>query len=264
MLLAEGLGPGEHTCELHLRAATLVARWRSSGPRLRIAAIEITDGATLAPAPQRRLRILGYGDSITEGVGVDAHFTTWEDLRPNNALGTWLPIIADALEAEYGQLGTGGQGIGRAVEIPALADAWHLYDDSGQSRLVEGRLQPEPDLILSNMGTNDIEDPSEACLRWCVAVRAAALAGADRAGGSDQRLLAAVPHRRLGARRRAAGDANCHLIDCPEAVFAAPVHGGASPACARRGASAAQRPGRSSRHRHPRRRLTAAGLLLPG
>lgn len=59
----------------------------------------------------RTKRAIGYGDSITEGVGVDGLFTSWSLIGVNNARATWFPLVCAVLDCEYGQLGSGGWGM---------------------------------------------------------------------------------------------------------------------------------------------------------
>ena len=226
VLLAEGLAPhDEHELHLVFRAGTLHERWHSCRPRLRITGF-LTDAQGQLLAVARRARhIIGWGDSITEGVGVDALFTGWNDLLPNHARGTWLPVVAQVLDAEYGQLGTGGQSLSAAIPggLPPLGATWSVYDASQASRLAADRLSPQPDAIFCNMGTNDRVDPTADYARWLAAVRQAA----------PQAWLFVVvpingfwrgPITTLVMHLRQA-DARLVLIDCPQLQAGAPAHG---------------------------------------
>src|SRR4029079_16927571 len=86
---------------------------------LRIAGFALDGGGTLQAAPRRPLKAIGFGGSITDGVGVDGLFTSWQSLGVNNARATWFPIVCAALNCEYGQLGTGGQGMSRGIHVPS-------------------------------------------------------------------------------------------------------------------------------------------------
>ena len=57
------------------------------------------------PRPRATEGAIAFGDSITEGVGVDGLFTSWQKLDVNNARETWFPIVCAALDCEYGQPG---------------------------------------------------------------------------------------------------------------------------------------------------------------
>jgi hypothetical protein len=107
--LAGGLDAATtHRVEVVLRAADLTRdRWRSSIAHLRLAGLAIDAAGTTVPPPTRTRRAIGFGDSITEGVGVDGLFTSWQSLGVNNARATWFPIACAALDCEYGQLGSG-------------------------------------------------------------------------------------------------------------------------------------------------------------
>jgi lysophospholipase L1-like esterase len=164
-----------HQLEVYFRAANLCERrWESSVAHLRIAALVIDKKGELTAWPRRAKLAIGYGDSITEGVGVDALFTSWSKLAPNNARCSWLPLVCEALDSEYGQLGSGGQGMSvTTMQLPPLGATWDHYD-AGTSRLAHGRLVPEPDYVFCAMGTNDFgKDITVEYGAWLTAMRAA-------------------------------------------------------------------------------------------
>ena len=107
-------------------------------------------------SPRRLRKAIGFGDSITEGVGADGLFTSWQILGVNNARATWFPMICAALDCEYGQLGSGGLGMTRTLNLPPLPQVWHRYDAT-TSRLTGQLLLPEPDYVFCSLGTNDFE-----------------------------------------------------------------------------------------------------------
>jgi hypothetical protein len=162
--LGEKLDPAkEHRLEVYFRAAHLgVNRWRASTGRLRIAGLELDAGGGLLPVPVRPKRAIGFGDSIVEGVCVEKLGPYYSDLMMNNARATWFPLVCAALDCEYGQLGTGGQGMVRPIEIPPLPETWDHYDEK-TSRLTNGLLLPEPDYVFCGMGTND-HNPADLSL----------------------------------------------------------------------------------------------------
>jgi hypothetical protein len=179
--LGEKLDPAkEHRVDVYFRAAHLgVNRWRKSTGRLRIAGLELDAGSTLLPVAVRAKRAIGFGDSITEGVCNEKMGAYYSDLMMNNARATWFPMVCAGLDCEYGQLGTGGQGMVRPIEIPPLPETWDHYD-AATSRLTDGLLLPEPDYVFCAMGTND-HNPSDMSLipigetytRWLESVRKA-------------------------------------------------------------------------------------------
>jgi lysophospholipase L1-like esterase len=212
--LTEGLAADHlHRLDLFFRAADLTKnRWKDSTAHLRVAGLALDAGATLVARPARKHYAIGFGDSITEGVGGDGLFTSWQSLRPNNARATWLPLVAGALDCEYGQLGTGGQGMTREIHLPGLPETWDRFDPM-TSRLTEGRLLPAPDYIFCAMGTNDYDkDITADYIRWLAAMRAAC---------PQARFFCIVPplgvHRdEIAAAviaRHQAQDARVHLID---------------------------------------------------
>jgi lysophospholipase L1-like esterase len=212
--LADGLIAGKpHRIEVYFRAADLTKnRWKGSTAHLRIAGLALDAGGSLLPCPARPGKAIGFGDSITEGVGADGLFTSWQLLGVNNARGTWLPIVCGALNCEYGQLGSGGQGMTRTIHLPPLPATWDRYDPT-TSRLTGGMLLPEPDYVFCCMGTNDFDkDITADYTGWLAAMRRACphtqfFCVVPPLGVHQSEIAAAV------AARNQAGDRRVHLID---------------------------------------------------
>ncbi len=212
--LAEQLdAAGPHRVEVYLRANDLtVKRWTAATTHLRIGGLTADAGATLIAPSVRPRRVIGFGDSITEGVGVDGLFTSWQSLGVNNARETWLPLVCSALDCEYGQLGSGGQGMTREIHLPPLTGTWDRLD-AVTSRLTGGFLLPEPDYVYCMMGTNDYDkDITSDYARWLTAMRQAC---------PRSRFFCIVPplgvHRTeiaaVVAASNATGDQRVHLIE---------------------------------------------------
>ena len=106
------LPEGENTVTVYLPGLFAVA----------ITELSLDDGASLAPV-KRPLRMLAFGDSITQGY--DAHFPSQ----------SYVNLLADKLGAEVTNFGIGGE-----VFRPEL-----ITDD----------INAEPDLITVAYGTND-------------------------------------------------------------------------------------------------------------
>jgi lysophospholipase L1-like esterase len=195
-------------------------RWQASTVHLRLAGFELDDGGSLLNCPIKTKKAIGFGDSITEGVANEGSGPYYSNLMSNNARATWLPLVCNALDCEYGQLGTGGQGMVKPIEIPPLPQTWDHYDEK-TSRLTDGLLTPEPDYIFCAMGTNDhrvirgeIEmlPIGEQYVQWLADVRKACphakiFCIVPPLGWHDKEIIEAV------AARNKAGDANVHLID---------------------------------------------------
>jgi alpha-galactosidase len=203
-----------HRFEFYFRAANLGEnRWTASTAHLRIAGIAMDSSGSLTAYPMRPKKAIAYGDSITEGVGVDAKFTSWELLAPNDARETWVGLVCSALQCEYGQIGSGGQGLVTAYNVPGCVTAWDHYD-AATPRLVDGRLVPEPDYFFCAHGNNDHVDLTSAYSSWLDTVRKAC---------PHTRIFCIVPpagiHRSeitaaVNARHQS-GDAKVYLIDIP-------------------------------------------------
>ena len=188
LLIGTG-SPAEHRIEVFFRSARLEKeRWTASTYNLRIAGFAANEGARVIPSPKRSKFALGFGDSITEGVysdvlHLDQDTGYYKRISENNARITWFPLACAALDCEYGQCGSGGQGMAIShLQMPPLADTWDNYC-ANHSRLVDGKLLPEPDYVFCAMGTNDsvVEkgggstslDITEPYLLWLVSLRAA-------------------------------------------------------------------------------------------
>lgn len=212
--LADNLSPDQpHRVEVYFRAADLTRqRWTAPTARLRLAGFQLDAGGETLSTMSRPKLAIAFGDSITEGVGVDGLFDSWQSLGVNSARTAWFPIVAAALDCEYGQLGSGGQGMVRGLELPPLPETWHRFDNE-TSRLIDGRLKPEPDLVFCAMGTNDFEKNIALPYgNWLQAMRRAC---------PTTHIFCIVPPlgvhadeiRQAVATRQSAGDARVHLVD---------------------------------------------------
>ncbi len=219
--LADSLDPAKpHQLEFHFRSANLGPdRWKASTVHLRVAGLQLDPNGALLPTTPHARRALAFGDSITEGVCVEGLCPYYSNLLMNNARATWFPLVASALDCEYGQLGTGGQGmVKQGMALPPLPQTWDHYD-AATSRITNEKLLPEPDYIFCAMGTNDYlensDKPSnitEAYTTWLTAVRKAAPNSAifcitPPLGWHAEEVAAAV------AARNKSGDDKVHLID---------------------------------------------------
>jgi lysophospholipase L1-like esterase len=216
--LASGLDvAAQHRIEFYFRAADLGQnRWTQSTAHLRLSGLQLDEGGAALVYPKRSKLAMGFGDSITEGVGVDGLFTSWQLLVLNNARGSWFPFVCAALDCEYGQFGSGGQGMVKVLAMPELPKTWDHYD-SGTSRLNEkGLLTPEPDYIFCCMGTNDYGGINifDAYVGWLADARKAC---------PNAHIFCVIPpsgvHRdeikAVVKARRDANDKAVHIIDTP-------------------------------------------------
>jgi lysophospholipase L1-like esterase len=220
--LAAGLDPGaKHRIDVVFRSARLGGRWTTSQNRLRIAGLRLSRGGKLLPPGRRPRNAIAFGDSITEGVLAEGMGPFYADLALNNARVTWVSVVCSALQSEFGQLGTGGQGMAKPIEMPPLPQTWGRFDASS-SRLNGGMLLPEPDFVFCLMGTNDSKtlgprlwqamDIADQYRKWLMAVRSACPHAAifcitPPLGLHANEIAAAVQDRKNG------GDRGTYLID---------------------------------------------------
>jgi hypothetical protein len=210
-----------HRVEFYFRSSRLWPdRWGSSATHLRLAGLVLDEGGSLVRCPARPKRAIGFGDSITEGVCSEGLCPYYSNLMLNNARVTWFPVVATALDCEYGQLGSGGQGMLKPMALPPLPQSWDRFD-AAASRLTDGRLLPEPDYVFCCMGTNDFQgegperkqmDITAAYLTWLVSVRKACPTAwvfcvTPPIGWHTREVAAAV------ASRNSAGDRRVFVID---------------------------------------------------
>ncbi len=202
-----------HRVDVFFRASDLTQkRWESPIAHLCLVGIALDEGALPVPRPARPKRAIAFGDSITEGVGVDGLFTSWQKLGVNNARETWFPIVCAALDCEYGQLGSGGLGMTRQLNMPPLRQIWDRHDPA-TSRLTGGLLLPEPDYVFCSLGTNDYDkDITADYTAWLADVRRACPRAwvfciVPPLGVHKAEIAATVNTRNI------AGDAHVRLID---------------------------------------------------
>ncbi|MHB9037503.1 MAG: SGNH/GDSL hydrolase family protein [Armatimonadota bacterium] len=205
-----------HKLEVHFRAADATQnRWTTSTAHLRLVGIKLDTAGYLLSYALRSKKAICFGDSITEGVGVESLFTSWQTLSSNNARGSWFPFICCAMDCEYGTLGSNGLAMVSESILPPLPSIWDHYD-ANTSRLQSGLLLPEPDYVFCCVGSNDPigSDITNAYFGWINAVRGAC---------PHTRVFCVVPpsgvHRgEIQAAVRACnqeGDAGVYLIDTP-------------------------------------------------
>jgi lysophospholipase L1-like esterase len=220
--LASGLDAGRaHRIDVIFRSAKLEGRWESTKQHLRVAGFRLGEGGALLPRSRLPKRAIAFGDSITEGVSVGGFGPYYANLYLNNAGATWVPVVCNALRSEYGQLGTGGQGMVRPIQIPPLPKTWDRYD-ALSSRLTDGLLLPEPDYVFCLMGTNDgqelapghwrLMDISAEYEKWLASVRGACPKAAIFCITPPLGLHATEISEAVEARE-SSGDRRVYLID---------------------------------------------------
>lgn len=185
LTLATGLTAGTHTvyCELTYSSQN-IDRWNTPISALKITSFAIDDSASLTLPTGQPQTLLVFSDSIGEGVGAGGT----GNIAGARADQTFVPYLANALKAEYGNVSFGSQGWNAQTpaNVPKFYDtttpansAWYRLF-SGQSRLVGGQFNPLPNYLVCVMGTNDglnsVADGivTNAVNGWLGAVRSAA------------------------------------------------------------------------------------------
>jgi lysophospholipase L1-like esterase len=158
-------------------------RWRIPEAVLRIRGLKLTgrkgNPASVVPATAKPKSILFFGDSITEGAWVsgtsfhkvNGKYVDW--VRFSDASLAWPRIVADTFDAEYGVCAFGGTGWITPADpyVPPMPSSWDLYF-ARHSRLIDGMLTPNPDMVIVNLGTNDGNRQTSSAIRlWLKEVR---------------------------------------------------------------------------------------------
>lgn len=142
-----------HLLEVVVKAMTETQnRWNAgTSTRLVFTGIGLAAGAAVLAPLTAPLRVLAYGDSITEGVRTLGE-TAASDTDRNDAAMGWAYRLGALLGAEVGVVGFGAQGLSVAGSgnVPVLGSSWNAQY-AGASR----GFSAVPDLVVINIGTND-------------------------------------------------------------------------------------------------------------
>jgi len=190
LMFTRNLEDGPHTAVIYLSRTDVhiaahdpdgSSRWNFGAHNaLRVTGVVVDEGAGLsppgdtAPAPAEQKLVL-YGDSITEGYGVD-----------EGAEHSWAGVLSRMLGFEYGQIGYGNASWNSFAlgQVPPIwmADGTGFWDNyfAGASRMDGGQyLDGTPIAVFNNMGVNDTLAESGADIMrsnitaWIAAQRAA-------------------------------------------------------------------------------------------
>ncbi len=166
--VAHSLPPGEHRVRVLKRTETEVGTVTLIGLGLE------GRGRFLAEPPARSRRVLAIGDSITAGYGIDGpdafcHYGA----GTANATRTYTFLAAEALEAEYQAIAWSGRGVERNFDPSLPERVPELFE-----RLLGDQPTPSfdhatyvPDVIVVNLGTNDLSRPDADRAPFYVAMR---------------------------------------------------------------------------------------------
>jgi lysophospholipase L1-like esterase len=167
LTLGSHLNGSEHSLVFYLASISInYDRWKQPAEAVKITGVQLDRGARLiaafGPIQIAPKRVIFYGDSITEGAWTlgdsfthrDGKYPDWVDR--SDATYAWPALLAAALDAEYGNCGSGGMSWMRPMKPfrPPFVESWNFYF-AGRPRLIDGRLSPVPDYVVVNMGTND-------------------------------------------------------------------------------------------------------------
>jgi hypothetical protein len=151
--VVSGLAAGAHSIRLVTVALDQGTSYWTLAASVRVASFTLDTGASVsAVATRGSKRAIFFGDSIAQGASM---LGAADGLINQDGTLSAPTIMAEALDAELGQVGYGGQGFAAAGGrgVPALNTAYALYSN-GTSRLTGGVLSPAPDYVFCWHGTN--------------------------------------------------------------------------------------------------------------
>lgn len=149
-------------------------RWNTPLCIVKVTGFQFPTGTTTQAPTLFTGRMVCFGDSITQArsAGTDGN----DDSRYGYAL-----LLGRALNCEVGVIGASGSGYGSGGQgnVPAFYNAdltqasWSNYM-AGKSRLVAGKLSPQPDIVTCNHGRNNSGMTTAQVTGWLAQARAAA------------------------------------------------------------------------------------------
>lgn len=167
--IGTGLANTSHTFEFHVVATdAYIARWNQT-MSVKVTSFTVDGGASMVAATLRPRKVMFFGDSVTE--------SAWSLGPPNDlsdyvnytdAQSSYARILADRLNAEFGQYGMGGTSWQTTFnsDVPPITTTWNLIA-SGVSRSFTGI-----DYIFVNLGTVDGLTSASTLTTWLGDVRA--------------------------------------------------------------------------------------------
>lgn len=158
--LFSGLALGSHAIFLYYDTTWIATdNWTTPVNVIRITGVTIDNGGSSAAPPLRPKRAIFYSDSTGNG---NLNLNNAGLATSHDAYMSWVRMAAEGLNAEYGHVCFGGQGIqangvGNVPPWWAATAAGRSIDNyfSGQTRLVGGLFSPTPDDIVIGHGYND-------------------------------------------------------------------------------------------------------------
>lgn len=221
IVFANDLASATHSVRIFLKATPTAGRWDCTSA-LKITGFALSAGSAISAPSIRTKRMIFYGDSITAGERVYSQAES-----PAGADGTRsvVPYIAEALDAEYGQIGYGAVGFLSSGDggVPAFNTAYGLFNSAGRSRLSAGVLPTAPDYVMVMHGRNGSAAQADAAAAITnmrtIAPAATIFMIVSPTGYGRPGVTAAV------AAAKSAGDAKLFLIDLGSGDYQAGLDG---------------------------------------
>lgn len=144
-----------HLLELVVISTTEGANRWNAPQNTAVVVTGITGDVTLSTRTSRPrpLRVLAFGDSITEGVRTISLNAAGDVLRNDARIG-WAYPLGEALGAEVGVVGFGATGLTKAGSgnVPKFVSSIpYLYADA-----VRDTTSAPPDIVIGHVGSNDL------------------------------------------------------------------------------------------------------------
>ncbi|MBK8478777.1 MAG: hypothetical protein IPL39_21585 [Opitutaceae bacterium] len=144
------LGPGRHRLTLFKRSEAAAGTARFRGLDIALGA-----HAWLPAAPNYKLKLQFFGDSITAGAcNEDGATDQWEDRSTHNNARSYAAFTAAAFDADYRNIAVSGMGIVLGWVEPRAAQIWDRVLPTAASPRADLAAWM-PDVICVNFGEND-------------------------------------------------------------------------------------------------------------
>ncbi len=150
-VLRRPLGPGEHSLRV-------IKRTEGSMAEARLLGLLVDAPAVLAPPPERPLRLVFYGDSITAGAcNGDEGEDQYEDLFAHDGTRAYGCLAAEKLGADYHGIAVSGIGLTRSWHELLMPMVWNRLAPRTDAPALPppARDERQREIVLVNLGQND-------------------------------------------------------------------------------------------------------------
>jgi len=156
--IVNGLPQGEHVVEVYRRG-------EASFGTTTLLSVEVSDGQLLDPPAPAERRIEIFGDSITCGYGNEGASASCPfSADTENHYLSYGAILARSFDADLSTVAWSGKGVvinyggDTSTTLPEMAER---ADPNSEKSVWDYTLEPEPDAVVVNLGTNDFSTDND-------------------------------------------------------------------------------------------------------